>query len=282
MPSGTVNSLTTQDDYARVLGIRTSIIQDVPEPVERVPRIPSDAGSDGSDDTVVAKITLILRAFAGTSKNLGLTELSKRSGVSKASTFRLAEQLVGRGLIVKTGRGYQLGWWIHELGQSVPGPALLRAAARPTLVDLRTATNALVVHLAVLHGDDVVYLERIGGRREVALLSVIGTSVPAEQTVSGRVLLAYRRATGESSPIPVERGAEYAAIRKQRSSSEREMVVPGAKTFAVPIEYAGGSKVIAAISATVQASRTDEQLILGSLWAAAVDIARTVSTTAVR
>ncbi len=246
------------------------------------------AGADGgavgggiADDSVLGKVHLLLSAFSPSRTTIGLTELSRRSGVPKASTYRLAQQLVDLGYLVKTPRGYQLGWRLYEMGQMVPGPARLRAVARPSLVDLRMAMKALVVHLAVPHGDDVVYLERIGGRREIALLAAVAPSVRAEQTVSGRVLQAYRM-QGREEGMPDAVRAEHELIRERRWASEYGSVVPGTKSFAVPIEYPGGSQVIAAISATVHVGRQDDQVILRALWAAAVEIGRALQRGPVR
>jgi DNA-binding IclR family transcriptional regulator len=237
--------------------------------------------SDSSDSSVLEKVDRLFRALSETSSTLGLTELARRSQVPKASTYRLAEQLVDLGLMVKTARGYQLGWRIYEMGQSVPRPAQLRRVARPTLVDLRQVTNALVVHFAVLQGDDVVYLERLGGRREVALLAAVAASAPADQTVSGRVLQAYSTNTDPGS-LTSEQEAEYAAIRERRWASETGSVVAGAKTFAVPIEYPGGSFVIGVIAATVHTGRQDDQETLHALWAAAGEISAALQRKPVR
>ncbi|MBK0420033.1 helix-turn-helix domain-containing protein [Leucobacter sp. CSA1] len=234
---------------------------------------------EAGDDTVLGKVRLLLEAFSGSVHTLGLTELSQRSGVSKASTFRLAQQLVEHGLMDKTPKGYRLGWLIYELGQHVPGPARLRTVARPTLVDLRAATKALAVHLAIPHGDDVVYLDRIGGRREIAILAAVGGSVPAEETVSGRVLQAYW--AGDDETIAPELRAEYAEIRERRWASEQGLVVPGAKTYAVPVSYRGGNHVIAVISATVRAERHDDRTTIHALWAAATEISRAMLRTPV-
>lgn len=240
----------------------------------------SAAASDW-DGSLLEKVDRLFRALSETSNSLGLSELARRSRVPKASAYRLVEQLVALGYVVKSARGYQLGWRIYEMGQSVARPAQLRRVARPTLVDLREATKALVVHFAVPHGDDVVYLERLGGRREVALLTAVGASAPADDTVSGRVLQAYR-IPSEERPITAEQEAEFAAIRERRWASEFGTVVPGAKTLAVPIEYPGGSFVIGVIAATVRASRQDDQFILHALWSAAGDISTALQRRPVR
>lgn len=239
--------------------------------------------------SVLGKAHLVLGAFASGSTCLGLSELSRRSGVPKATVHRLGTELVQLGYLSRTARGYQLGWRIFELGRLVPGPAHLRTVARPVMLDLRAATQA-VVHLAVPHGTDCCYLERLGGRREAAVVAAVGSSVSRLLTVSGRVLLAYsddqedviaeleaQRADGlppTDRLDPTALRAELAQIRARRWAQEQEQCMYGYKSFAVPIMYHGDDRVIATISATVPADRRDDQQLIHALWATAADIGR--------
>ena len=54
--------------------------------------------------SVLGKAYLLLGAFAGGPATLGLTELSRRSGVPKASTHRLAVELVDLGLLARNAK----------------------------------------------------------------------------------------------------------------------------------------------------------------------------------
>ncbi|MGP3775804.1 IclR family transcriptional regulator [Streptomyces sp. SDT5-1] len=239
--------------------------------------------------SVLGKAHLVLGAFTSGSTCLGLSELSRRSGVPKATVHRLGGELVELGYLSRTPDGYQLGWRIFELGRLVPGPAHLRAVARPAMLDLRSATRA-VIHLAVPHGTDCCYLERLGGRREAAVVAAVGSNVSRPLTVSGRVLLAYsddqedvladleeQRADGVPGSDrldPVALRAELAQIRARRWAQERESCMHGYNSFAVPIMYFGDDRVVATISATVPADRRDDQQLVHALWATAADIGR--------
>ncbi len=242
----------------------------------------SGGHAPAGEDSVLGKVNLLLSSFSPGVTSLGLTDLARRSGVPKASAYRLAQQLVDVGYLVKTEQGYQLGWRIYEFGQFVPGPALLRSVARPMLVDLRAGLKALVVHLGIPQGADIFYLERIGGRREIKLLEAVGTSVPAEQTVSGRLLAAYRVEEEPGETVSEARREEYRAIRSRRWASESNLVVPGAKSFAVPIEYPGSGRPVAALSATVHVQRQDDQVILRALWGASTEIGKALQRGSVR
>ncbi|MDJ1135730.1 IclR family transcriptional regulator [Streptomyces iconiensis] len=233
-------------------------------------------------DSVLGKAHLLLGAFSSGSTCLGLTELSRRSGVPKTTVHRLGSELVRLGFLARTAEGYQLGWRIFELGQLVPGPARLRTVAQPALLDLRAVARA-VIHLAVPQGTDCVYLERLAGRREAALLSSVGSRMPGLLTASGRLFLAHGEGEGAvldacgAAPGPTDVAAlrsEFDQIRNRHWAEERERCVPGFKTFAVPVMHPGGDRVIAAVSATVPMARRDEQRLIHVLWATAADIGR--------
>ncbi|TJY66270.1 hypothetical protein E4J89_16890 [Arthrobacter sp. CAU 1506] len=233
-----------------------------------------------ADDSVLGKVHLLLRVFSPTLTRVGLTELSRRSGIPKATTYRLASQLVDLGYLSKTGKEYQLGWKIFEMGQLVTGPARLSAVARPTLIDLRSASNALIVHLAIARGNECVYLERIVGRREVPFL--LTPSMPILSSASGRVLMAYRDSRRQAVTELVGREkaetalAQLETIRSRRWASDNGELVPGLKTYAVPIALVDRQRVPAVISVTVPADRKDDQTILHALWSASADVGRSL------
>lgn len=248
------------------------------------PQSAAAAESACPSDSVLSKAHLLLSAFTQGVTTLGLTELSRRSGVSKGSAHRLAMELVGLGYLARTPKGYQLGWRMYELGQMVPGPATLRDVARPAMQDLRMASQA-IVHLAVAQGAECVYLERIAGRRELAVIDAVSVRMPNYSTATGRVLLAHAEpqtiACLDSKALAAlgardhdEVAAALATIRTRRYADERSTCMRGVKSIAVPVVYPGTDHVIASISATVPMDRKDEQQLLHALWATSADITR--------
>lgn len=79
---------------------------------------------------------------------------------------------------------------MFELGQLVPTQLRLRERALPYMGDLYEATHQ-TVHLAVLDGPEVVYVEIIAGHHPVRSPSRRGGRVPAHCTAVGKVLLAF-------------------------------------------------------------------------------------------
>ncbi len=241
--------------------------------------------------SVLGKAHQLLTAFDSNRPTLGLTDLSRRSGVPKATAYRLAQELVQLSLLDRVADGYQLGWRMFELGQLVPGPANLRRVARPALMDLHASTKA-VVHLTVPHGLDTLFLERLAGRRDARLQAKVGTRVPIWFSASGKLFLAHSPEAEHTLSLldrgdvtPLTRNsirdsrrlrAELPAIRERRWAEEHEECLDGYRSYAVPITLGGPRQVVAAVSATLDIARRDDQQVARALWAAAADITRTL------
>src|ERR1700739_2398102 len=136
---------------------------------------------------VIDRISLVLDAFEGPGR-LTLAQIVRRTGLPRSSAHRMLERLVP--LRWRRCRDYELGMRLVELGSlAVHQDRLVRAAA-PLLGELHCATG-LVVHLAVLDGSDVVYLEKIGDRMISAIPTRVGGRQPAHCTAGGEAILAY-------------------------------------------------------------------------------------------
>jgi DNA-binding IclR family transcriptional regulator len=108
---------------------------------------------------VLQKARLILDAFDAHSRRLGLSELSRRSGLAKTTVYRVASEMVSVGLLARHGRQYELAPLLFELGQRVPRTRALRLAAAPYLEDLAITTRETVV-LGVPGDHEVLFVER--------------------------------------------------------------------------------------------------------------------------
>lgn len=243
-------------------------------------------------NSVLGKAQLLLGAFeCGASYQLRLTELSRRSGVPKASAYRLAQELVQWGLLDRHGDTYQLGMRIFALGQRVPASAVLRSVARPALTDLFTATRA-TIHLAVLDGSHVLYLEKIAGQSNIQTYSQVGGRFPATCTATGKVLLATSvegaaemekledrrlvRLTSRTVASHDELRRQLDTVRVRGFAFELEEMMPRFGSIAVPITGPGGV-VYAAVSATDAISRLAVRRLVPELRRTSAIIARAVA-----
>lgn len=147
----------------------------------------SDAGGLSS----VRNALRVLEAFSWGEPLLGVSELARRLEVSKSSAHRLVTTLASEGFLAQASDGrYRLGIRLYELGTLVVTGLELREVAHPVLERLRNETNE-TVHLAVLDGVEVVYLERFESQATLRLFSRIGRRMPAHSTSSGKAILAW-------------------------------------------------------------------------------------------
>ena len=139
---------------------------------------------------VIDRISLVLDAFDGPGR-LTLAQIVRRTGLPRSSAHRMLDRLVQLRWLRRSGRDYELGMRLVELGSLAVHQDRLVRAASPLLGELHRATG-LVVHLAVLDGSDVVYLEKVGDRMIAAIPTRVGGRQPAHCTAVGKAILAYR------------------------------------------------------------------------------------------
>lgn len=140
--------------------------------------------------SMLERMTLILDALqSSTSSKLTLEEVAQLTHLPRSTAHRILDQLVKLSWLEHTPAGYGLGHRAFALGGGDRGRGELRAAAAPLLHDLQLRTG-MVVHLGVLDGTDVSYLDKLGGRFATAVPSRVGGRAPAHCTALGKALLA--------------------------------------------------------------------------------------------
>lgn len=142
--------------------------------------------------TAVDKAVSLILAFGSDSRSaVGVSELARRTALSKSTAFRLLSMLERNRVVTRVGTRYRLGSLLADMGSSEPAAYDgLRDSLTPHLMDLYDRTRQ-TVHLAVIHGPDVVYLNKLQGPRSVSSPSRIGGHAPAYATAIGKVLLAW-------------------------------------------------------------------------------------------
>jgi DNA-binding IclR family transcriptional regulator len=203
---------------------------------------------------VIDRISLVLDAFEGPGR-LTLAQIVRRTGLPRSSAHRMLERLVQLRWLRRNGRDYELGMRLVELGSLAVHQDRLVRAAGPLLAELHRATG-LVVHLAVLDGADVVYLEKVGDRMIGGLPTRVGARQPAHCTAVGKAILAYSdedaavdlqaRKTKYSIASSSQLAVELAKVRAHGVAFEREESLPGFGCVAAPIGNPG--EAVAAVS----------------------------------
>ena len=239
--------------------------------------------TDDFPDAVIARVAGLLDEFH-TGDRLTLSELSTRTGLPRSSTHRLLTQLAEHGWVSKRGKAYALGRTPLEWGALARNHDRLHRAANPVLHDLHSATG-LVVHLAVLDGGDIRYVDKVG-RSPLPLPSRIGARMAAHRTALGKALLAHTRLDTARSLTGCTPGGgarienllprtEIARIRERHIAHEREESVPGVACVAAPI--GNGRTCVGALSVTGPIDNVDTVGLATPVRLAARAVWRTLS-----
>ena len=118
-----------------------------------------------------------------------LGDLADRLGLTRSTTHRLASALADRRYLTFVPRsGYSLGPKLLELGFRVRDELDLPRVAGPQLERLALLTED-TVHLGVLDRGQVLYLDKIAGKRRINISSRVGELQPVSSTGLGKALI---------------------------------------------------------------------------------------------
>lgn len=134
----------------------------------------------------------VLEALVANRDDVGLSQITERTGLPLGTVHRLLSSLVARGYAAQD----------RETRLYGPGPRLLEVAARaatsrrfglhhvarPALQALTAATEE-TSNLLVLQGDEGVYSEQIASPRLVRMFTEVGQRVPLYCTGGGKAIL---------------------------------------------------------------------------------------------
>lgn len=146
-----------------------------------------DEGKGGAASRTLVRGLEVLHAVSCGHAELG--DLAATLGLTRSTTHRLATTLVEHRYLSFTPRvGYSLGPKLLELGFIAGRQMNLTKAAREHL-ELLSSGSGDTVHLGVLEGGKVLYLDKIPGSRRVDISSRIGERQPLRSTGLGKALL---------------------------------------------------------------------------------------------
>lgn len=200
---------------------------------------------------------------------MALADLAAVVGANKSTVYRAAHTLRLRGFALQdpvTG-AYALGPEAVRLGRLFLGADSLRDDVHPALTVLSRSAGELV-HLGMLSGDTVIYVDKVEPDRAISVRSQVGRSARAHSTALGRAMLAARGLGREGVAAYVPEGEAYrealvehlwAEIERARRlgwSREVQENEPDVACLGVPILH--GGRAVAAVSVTAPASRMTE------------------------
>lgn len=228
-----------------------------------------------TSDSSVRKALAILDCYRATERELGVSELARRTSIAKSTAQRLCRELADAGYLVKTDRrGFVLALRVFELGSAAvrlgPGGVASRFLQQLSLLTGETS------HLAILDRSEVVYLDKIETLHSHAVPSRVGQRNPAHCTALGKALLAWRRGgcddlSSRDGRLPActqhtittveDLRRELVSVRATGVAFDREERNIGVRCTAAPVRNHTGS-VIAAISVAGPADRMTEARLL--------------------
>ena len=237
--------------------------------------------------SVISRTMALLTAFDDTHPQLSLTELARRADLPVPTAHRLLAELARLRAMHRTKSGqYVIGRQLWDVGLLAPVQTGLREIASPFLHDLYAATLA-TVHLAVRDGTEVLYLDRLGGKSSVPVVSKVGSRLPLFATGVGKVLLAHapepvcaevfselRRITPYTITQPARLRSQLNRVIADGYATTVEEMSLGACSVGVPIRQ--GDDVVAALGIVVASLKRDKAQLVTALKVTAHGISRSL------
>lgn len=225
---------------------------------------------------VLQKSLGVLEALLEARSPLSSRQICARTGLPKATAFRIITNLLRSGYLVETNDGYWLGLKLLQLGALVEENLDLKQQALPFLDELLDRFNE-TVHLATLDAEfRVVYVDKRTPRRAVGvMISRVGLAVPIHCTALGKAMAAFRseeeirrliRASGLKAYTPSTITDKRAFLRELGEIRSRGYAVDegeheiGVRCVAAPIRDKSGV-VAAGVSVSVPDMRMSDPAI---------------------
>ncbi|QNI38131.1 IclR family transcriptional regulator domain-containing protein [Edaphobacter albus] len=163
-----------------------------PAPQKQTPAAALDVFTgDPNFMTSLARGLIVIQAFTQQNPQMTISQLSVRTGLSRAAVRRCLYTLTKLGFAgAEDGSRYSLRPRMLTLSHTYTASNTLSSAAQPILERMSSALRESF-SVATLDGEDIVYVARTTVNRVMAVDLHIGSRLPAYCTSMGRILLAY-------------------------------------------------------------------------------------------
>jgi IclR family transcriptional regulator, acetate operon repressor len=240
--------------------------------------------------SVVRRMSELLAAFEPRDTCLGVNELARRTSIPKATVSRLVREMEEVGFLERSGAKVGLGLRLFELGERASRRRSVREVALPFMADLREATHQ-TIHLAILDGTEVVYVEILRARDAPRLPSAVGRRLPSHATGVGKALLAgssndvietvlaagLRRVGPRTISAPGALLSQLKRISSTGIAYEFEESAPGVACVASAV-YIGDGPPVAAVSASGWIGKVNIRRVGPAVHTTALSIARVLGS----
>ena len=180
-------------------------------------------------DSTLLKGLTVLERVAASDEPRGVTELAEELPLTKSNAHRILKTLEAAGYLTRdqATRRYKLTLKLWELGLRVVSRMDIRVQAAAWMKELAAATRE-TVHLSVLDGHEVIYIDKVDSSEPIQAYSQVGGRAPAHCVATGKALLAWapdslintltdrlERFSEHTITDPAQFHAELERIRKQ-------------------------------------------------------------------
>ena len=208
-----------------------------------------------------AKGLKVIEAFGETRPRLTITDISRETGLDRATARRCLLTLAELGYAAYDGKFFELTPKILRLGHAYLSATPLPGLVQPYLDQLSEKVGQSA-SVSVLDGTEIVYVARAAQKRVMSINLMPGSRLPAYCASMGRVLLAAlpegqartileaseRRAnTVFTKTDPDGLMEELSRVRGQGFALIDQELEIGLRSIAVPLENARG-RVVAALN----------------------------------
>jgi IclR family pca regulon transcriptional regulator len=219
--------------------------------------------------TSLARGLIVIQAFTQQSPQMTISQLSIKTGLSRAAVRRCLYTLTKLGFAgAEDGSRYSLRPRMLALSHTYTASNTLSSAAQPILERMSSALRESF-SVATLDGEDIVYIARTSVSRVMSVDLHIGSRLPAYCTSMGRILLAHLPSDQLESYLSkvvltpyttrtvnsIEKLRQH--LRNVRRSGyavcDQEFEV-GLRSLAVPV-YSSSGRVVATINLSGNAPR---------------------------
>jgi IclR family transcriptional regulator, KDG regulon repressor len=221
------------------------------------------------DKTLVKGVEL-LECLMRAGTPCGVTELARLSGLNPSNVHRTLQTWSHLGFVAQDPHNgmYHCTLRLFEWGCRVADGFDVRRVAREHLARLARSTQE-TIHLSVLDGPEIVYLDKIDSPQPVRAYSEVGGRAPAHCVATGKILLAHGgNAALAALPSPFTQPTAHsvqglAALREQLQEALREGYAVNRNEWRLGVSGLGAAvfdqhgQAIAAVGLSAPSARLD-------------------------
>jgi DNA-binding IclR family transcriptional regulator len=233
----------------------------------------SDSSGEPTGVQYVKRIAAIFDAFRQHRAGLGVSELSRVTGIHKSTTSRILAALREEHLVSydESSRRYRLGDGIIAMAAASKPGLFLQHVARPYLLELNAATGETAT-LSVLDDFEVLTIDEASGPSVLRYVAWTGMRTPLHASASGKTLLTLynpalldkyvetrplRARTGNTITDPERLRREVERTRRRGHGEVNGELEEGLVAVSAPIrDYRGD--VLGVVNLTWPAFRVDQ------------------------